>query len=60
MLDITWVRSTNMKSMKKNQAIEALFDDKNKLENLADNCRRYAESRFSTRNAEVIEGSYYE
>jgi len=41
------------------KAIEALFDDRDKLKRLADNCRRYAESRFSIRNAEIAEASYY-
>ncbi|GFP43839.1 mannosyltransferase, partial [Candidatus Hakubella thermalkaliphila] len=42
-----------------NRAIEVLFDDRSKLENLTANCRRYAESRFSIRNAEIVEVSYY-
>lgn len=43
-----------------NRAIEALFDDRNKLQDLMNNCRKYAESRFSIRNAEIVEASYYE
>jgi glycosyltransferase involved in cell wall biosynthesis len=42
-----------------NRAIEALFDDRQKLERLTANCRRYAQSRFSIRNAETVEASYY-
>lgn len=42
-----------------NRAIEALFDDRSKLQKLAAKCRRYAESRFSIRNAETVEASYY-
>ncbi len=43
-----------------NRATEALFDDRSKLQKLMANCRGYAEGRFSVRNAEVIEASYYE
>lgn len=39
-------------------AIENLFDDKDKLNRLTANCRKYAESRFSIKNAEIVEASY--
>ena len=41
------------------RSIETLFDDRDKLNRLTANCRRYAESRFSIRNAEIAEASYY-
>lgn len=42
-----------------NKAIETLFDNRDVLKSLSANCRRYAETYFSIRNAKIVESSYY-
>lgn len=53
---VGWLIEPSVKGIK--EKVEHLFDHPGEVENLARNCRRYAEKKFSRKNAQLIEKSY--